>query len=193
MKKLKERLANLLESETPSLFLDRDGVINIKKELDYVRNWDEFRFIPGVIEALRFLSEIFKRIIIVTNQRGVGRGFMTEDDLKDIHDKMLKIFAENSVRVDKVYSCTCDPEKDPDCYCRKPSPRMAYLAKDDFPEIEFANSVMVGDSPKDVEFGKKLGMVTVLLGNNKEPEADYIFSDLFEFAEYVKLVLGRKG
>ena len=73
-----------------TLFLDRDGVINVEKPMDYVRAWEEFQFNPGVLKALKLLNGLFGRIVVVTNQRGVGKGLMTEQDLLDIHDRMTE-------------------------------------------------------------------------------------------------------
>jgi len=159
-----------------TLFLDRDGVINKKIEGDYVRNWEQFEFLPNVIEALKILNTLFDRIIIVTNQRGIGRGLMTIKDLEDIHNNMMNIFVKNSIKIDKIYYCPHDYEKEI-CNCRKPKIGMALKAKKDFPNIDFRNSIMVGDSFSDIEFGKNAGMKSFLLGNE---EAD--FKDLYDFA-----------
>lgn len=159
-----------------TLFLDRDGVINKKMEGDYVRNWEQFEFLPNVIEALKILNTLFDRIIIVTNQRGIGRGLMTIKDLEDIHKNMIKIFLKHDIKIDKIYYCPHDYEKEI-CNCRKPKIGMALQAKEDFPDIDFRNSIMVGDSFSDIKFGKNAGMKSFLLGNE---EAD--FKDLYDFA-----------
>jgi D-glycero-D-manno-heptose 1,7-bisphosphate phosphatase len=134
-----------------SLFLDRDGVINEKLDNDYVKNWDEFVFKEGVLEAIRDLYKIFAHIFIVTNQRGVGLGKMTEVELNELHHKMLVSIEENSGKTDKIYYCR--NTEDSSLY-RKPNIGMGLLAKQDFPEIEFSKSIMVGDSISDMEFGK---------------------------------------
>ncbi len=81
--------------------MDRDGVINKKIDGDYVRNWEQFEFLLNVIEALKILNKIFGRIIIVTNQRGIGIGLMTKEDLEYIHVKMLEVFEHNGIRIDQ--------------------------------------------------------------------------------------------
>src|SRR3954468_20943812 len=86
-----------------TLFLDRDGVINHEKKEDYVLNWNEFRFYDGVTSALKTLSNLFGTIVMVTNQRGVGKGVMTESDLAVIHTNMLSTITENAGRLDKIY------------------------------------------------------------------------------------------
>lgn len=159
MKKQKEILKNLNIDKNWTLFLDRDGVINKKIEGDYVRNWEQFEFLPGVIEALKILNNIFGKIIIVANQRGIARGFMTEEDLNNIHSNMIDILESSGIKIDKIYFCPHDYEKE-NCSCRKPKTGMALQAKRDFPEIDFGKSIMVGDSISDVEFGENAGMIS---------------------------------
>lgn len=128
MKEQKKSLKHLNIDRKWALFLDRDGVINKKIENDYVRNWEQFEFLPGVLEALKILSDIFGRIIIVTNQRGIGRGFMTEKDLEYIHRNMLNIFEASGIKVDAIYYCPHDYEREI-CNCRKPDMGMGCRLK----------------------------------------------------------------
>ena len=90
--------------KTWTLFLDRDGVINLHYPNDYVKNWDEFYFLEGVLDAIKLLSNIFKRIIIVTNQQGVGKELMTREDLDFIHAEMLKEVRKHGGRIHAIYS-----------------------------------------------------------------------------------------
>jgi histidinol-phosphate phosphatase family protein len=143
-----------------TLFLDRDGVINEKRENDYVKNWSEFTFINGSLEALSILSGLFRYIIVVTNQRGIGKGIMSENELNIIHARMLDLVLKNGGRIDRIYFC---PEILDTSFCRKPNVGMAVKAKNDFPEIDFERSVMIGDSKSDMEFGKRLNMKTVFI------------------------------
>ena len=159
-----------------TLFLDRDGVINKKIDNDYVRNWEQFEFLPNVIDALKILNKLFDKIIIVTNQRGIGRGLMSEDDLNNIHEKMLTVLDKEGIKIDRIYYCPHDYEKEV-CNCRKPKIGMALQAKKDFPYIDFNNSIIVGDSISDMEFGKKSGMKSFLIGNKSSN-----FQDVYEFA-----------
>ena len=161
-----------------TLFLDRDGVINKKIEGDYVKNWSQFEFLPNVIDALKILNNLFDRVIIVTNQRGIGRGLMSEKDLENIHNQMLSIFRKEGIKIDKIYYCPHDYEKET-CNCRKPKIGMALQAKKDFPDIEFKNSIMVGDSLSDIEFGRNVGMKSFLIGEGN-------FKDLYELAKYLE-------
>ena len=168
-----------------TLFLDRDGVINVRLIDDYVKNINEFEFLPGVLEAFKIFSEKFGRIIIVTNQQGVGKGLMTLQDVEDVHKFMLKEIENQKGRVDKIYVCP-QLKSDPDNF-RKPSPRMAYMAQQDFPEIDLEKSIMIGDSNSDIEFGHNAGMYTILIGN--EPVKTYpddSFGSLLEFAKMLK-------
>lgn len=168
-----------------TLFLDRDGVINVRLIDDYVKNLGEFEFLPGVLDAFTIFAEKFGRIIIVTNQQGVGKGLMTLQNVDKVHDFMVKEIEKQKGRVDKIYVCP-QLKSDPDNF-RKPSPRMAYMAQHDFPEIDFYKSVMIGDSNSDIEFGKNAGMYTILIGD--EPvkcKPDSQFESLIKFAKILK-------
>ncbi|MEI8280680.1 MAG: HAD family hydrolase [Bacteroidota bacterium] len=155
-----------LVDKTWTLFLDRDGVINEETVGTYVTTWEEFIFHDGVFEALRHLSDVFGNIVIVTNQRGVSRGIMSMDALKDIHSRMLSTIAENGGRIDKIYACTALSDED---HNRKPNTGMATQAREDFPKIDFKRSIMVGNSPSDMEFGKRVAMHTVFLTTKHGP------------------------
>ena len=155
---------SLKVDKTWTLFLDRDGVINKKIENDYVRSIEQFELIDGVLEALKKLSQVFGRIIIVTNQRGIGRDLMTEEDLHHIHNHMLSVFKENGIKIDAIYYCPHDHEKEK-CNCRKPNIGMGLKAKEDFKDIDFSKSIMVGDSKEDMEFASNLGMYSILISS----------------------------
>ncbi len=162
-----------------TLFLDRDGVLNRKIDHDYVRNWEQFEFLPGVEEALAICAEKFGRIIIVTNQRGVGRGLMSETDLHEIHMRLMDAVEAAGGRIDAIFYC---PDiSDEGSTHRKPRPGMAFDAKELFTEIDFNKSVIVGDSGSDMEFGKNLGMKTVLIGDKLKPAADILHPSLIKF------------
>lgn len=169
-----------------TLFLDRDGVINQEIIGGYITSWDKFVFLEKALDAIKILSAAFSKIIIVTNQRGVGLNLMTMDDLQNIHRNMVKEIEKHNGRIDKIYYCTdTDREKS---ICRKPNIEMARWAKKDFPEIDFQKSIMVGNSESDMQFGRNAGMKTVFIRNEKNPKAcdaqliDQSYSSLFEFA-----------
>lgn len=148
--------------------MDRDGVINLLYPNDYVKKWEEFYFLEGALEGLKKLSEIFKRILIVTNQQGVGKGLMTQEDLQYIHGEMLKEVRKYGGRIHAIYAATDLIENDKNLM-RKPQIGMALKAKKDFVEIDFGKCIMVGDSVSDMQFGKGAGMLTVFVGDPKKP------------------------
>ncbi len=149
-----------------TLFLDRDGVINVESVGSYITTWDEFKFHDGVLSAMNKLNQVFGNIVVVTNQRGVGKEIMTLATLKEIHANMKSVVAENGGRIDKVYSCTALSDAD---HNRKPNIGMGHQAQQDFPEIDFKRSIMVGNSMSDMEFGKRLSMHTVFLTTKYQP------------------------
>ncbi|MFN0015394.1 MAG: D-glycero-alpha-D-manno-heptose-1,7-bisphosphate 7-phosphatase [Saprospiraceae bacterium] len=157
----------------PTLFLDRDGVINRRIAGEYARTPADFVFLPGVLEAVKILAGQFGRIVVVTNQAGIGKGLMTRTDLAAVHRKMLAGIRRAGGRIDRVYHCPHRPYTG--CGCRKPATGMALQARTDFPEIEFETAWMVGDSLSDMQFGQALGMKTVLIAG-KEEEAKALAS-----------------
>tara|TARA_E500000331_G_scaffold345752_1_gene383702 strand:- start:2253 stop:2741 length:489 start_codon:yes stop_codon:yes gene_type:complete len=146
-----------------TLFLDRDGVINKKLERRYVRNWQEFDFMPNALLAIKKLSNKFERIIVVTNQQGIGKAIMTIDELSVLHELMKKEIVENGGKIDKIYFCP-HLEKE-NCDCRKPAIGMIKRAIKDFPTLNLKQTFLVGDSPSDIEAGEKAGIKTVKLNN----------------------------
>ena len=141
-----------------TVFLDRDGVINVKApEGEYIKSWDEFTFLPGAVEAVAALRRARRRIVIVTNQRGIALGEMTEADLAAIHVRML----EEIGPVDAIYHC---PHDDGECDCRKPLPGMLLRAAAEVPGVELRRSVMIGDSETDIEAGRAVGARTIKVG-----------------------------
>jgi histidinol-phosphate phosphatase family protein len=169
-----------------TLFLDRDGVINHEKDQDYIYHYDEFNFYEGVREALQYLSTKFGKIIIITNQRGVGRKLMTEEDLLSIHEQMLADIEVSGGRVHKIYYCVANDDSHPN---RKPNAGMAREALRDFPEIDLERSIMVGNSMSDMQFGRNAGMFTVFVRTTDpdqvfpHPSIDLAFVDLPDFAK----------
>lgn len=173
-----------------TLFLDRDGVINEEKENSYVFHYGEFIFYDRVKEALQICASVFGRIVVVTNQRGVGKGLMTAEDLQLIHDKMTAEIVLAGGRIDRIYYCDSLLDDHPH---RKPNPGMAFAAQNDFPEIDFSRAVMVGNNLSDMEFGKNAGMYTVFLTTTHPgqplpyPGIDLAFNSLYDFAKHLRL------
>jgi len=170
-----------------TLFLDRDGVINTRILGGYVQKWEQFGFLPGVTEALKILSREFFRIIVVSNQQGIGKGMMTEQELDILHRKMIAEIESHGGRIDRIYH---SPHLEREgSVKRKPNVGMALMARKEFPGIKFKHSVMVGDSISDMIFGKRLKMVNVFLSEDLTQARkihnyiDFIFPDLISFAE----------
>ena len=169
-----------------TLFLDRDGVINHDKDNDYIRNWNEFRFYDTTLEAMAILSNHFERILVTTNQKGVGKGFMTVADLDNIHSNMLSTIEKAGGKINKVYYCADLADDSPN---RKPNPGMAFKAKLDFIDINLSKSIIVGNRISDMGFGRNAGMHTVFV-TTTHPETPYPgllidlrFNDLLAFAK----------
>lgn len=164
------------------LFLDRDGVINVRIIGGYVTCKEEFAFIDGVLDAMSILAKHFDYIFLITNQQGIGKGLMTEDALAEIHRYMTDEIESHGGKMTKIYYCPyLASEHHPD---RKPDIGMGLKAKHDFPEIDFKESVMVGDGITDIVFGKRLEMNTVYIGSDEDDfGADYCCSNLKEFAD----------
>lgn len=142
-----------------AVFLDRDGVINKRIVDDYVKIWDEFQFLPCVFEAIKTINEKGYLAIVVTNQRGIARGLMTEDALKEIHQRMLQEIQEHGAHIDDVFYCPHNI--DDNCDCRKPKPGMLIKAKEKW-DIDFAKSYIIGDSQSDIEAGQRVGCRGIL-------------------------------
>lgn len=170
--------------KTWTLFLDRDGVINDEKYMDYIHTWEEFKFYDGVKEAMKIFNEKFGKIFIVTNQRGVAKGLTKIEDLENVHENMLKELKDAGGRVDKIYFCI-----DMEGPNRKPNPGMGLQAQKDFPEIDFSKSIMIGNTLSDMKFGRNLNVAaTIFLPttrkdvNLKHEDIDLVFDDLISVA-----------
>ena len=151
-----------MASSARTAFLDRDGTINRKPpEGDYVKSWQEFAWLPGALEAIRLLKEEGWRVIVVTNQRGVALGRMRAEDVEQIHHRMLA-----QAPIDAVYTC---PHELHTCDCRKPRVGLFLDAQHDFPDIDFARSVVIGDTRSDMEAGERIGARTVQVGERPLP------------------------
>lgn len=169
-----------------TLFLDRDGVINDETLGEYILHWERFVFSKGVLDAFKKLSDTFGRVILVTNQKGVGKGLMTQEALDTIHHEMQREVKVVGGRIDRIYACT---DLDDDSPMRKPNHGMALQAKKDFPAVDFSKSLMVGNKPSDMRFGRQAGMFTVFVATTNpevpfpHPDIDLRFDSLPQFAE----------
>jgi histidinol-phosphate phosphatase family protein len=166
-----------------TLFLDRDGVINHRIMDDYVKTIEEFIFLDEAPDAIVHFSKIFGRIVVVTNQQGIGKGLMSESNLSVVHTYMIQEIEKLGGRIDAVYFAPQLAKEN--SAMRKPGSGMALKAKSEFPEIDFSKSVMVGDSDSDIEFGKRLGMITVKISPTKmdDSKADLYVAHLNQLAK----------
>ncbi|MDA7861324.1 D-glycero-beta-D-manno-heptose 1,7-bisphosphate 7-phosphatase [Akkermansiaceae bacterium] len=142
-----------LGSGRRAVFLDRDGVINV--DVGYVGTWDRFKFVPGAIEAIKRMNEFGYRVIVVTNQSGIARGYYTESDFAEVTARMLGVVEERGARIDAVYACPHHPRAGgPPCHCRKPSPGMILSGIEEY-SISADLSLLVGDKSSDIEAARE--------------------------------------
>lgn len=182
------------------VFLDRDGTINIEK--NYLYRPEDFEFISGAVHAIKLLNDNGFKIVVVTNQAGVARGYYTEEDVKKLHNYIDECLREYGAHIDTYIYCPHHPENGIGkyrcrCSCRKPATGMFEKAADVY-DIDMEQSWMVGDNVGDMESGKKFGLKTILvstgygekvMAENRVP-FDYYKRDLYEAAEYIVKVSG---
>lgn len=163
-----------------TLFLDRDGVINERVFDGYVTNKSQFLFKENVVEALSELTKKFGHVFVVTNQQGVGLGKMTEKELNDIHEFMVAELSKKGGFITKVFSAI--ELKNEMSQMRKPKPKMALMAQQQFPKVDFEKSIIVGDTDSDILFGKNLGMKTVLILTEEvtKEQPDIVVNSLYD-------------
>lgn len=163
-----------------AVFLDRDGTII--QDRHYLLSPEGIRFLKGAFEGLKILKKSGFKIFIVTNQSGVGRGFLSLPRLNEINKEILLRLKAQGLYVNGVYFCPHHPKEN--CTCRKPKPRLVLRILKEYPEIEPRRSVTVGDKESDVLFGKILGTKNVLISKENEvsTEADFVARDLKEAA-----------
>ena len=181
-----------------TVFLDRDGVLNEKMpEGQYVTSPEEFHLLPGVAEAIGRLNCAGLRVILVSNQRGIALGLYTAADVDAIHAGLQTVLENHGAQLDGIYYCPHDKSQ---CNCRKPMPGLFEQAVTSFPDIDAQSSIIIGDSLSDIEFGRRLGLVCVLIEGNptrRKPGieearrlADFTCRSL---VEAVDLVLQERG
>jgi len=181
----------------PAVFLDRDGTI--VREVEYLRSPQELRLLPRAGEAIRRLNEAGFAVIVVTNQSGIARGLLTEDDLEEIHTVLRRRLARRGARLEAIYWCPHHPEAPlleyrRRCRCRKPSPGMLLRAGREL-DLDLAQCYAIGDGERDVEAGQRAGCRTVLVrtGYGAETEArlgaglpaDHVADDLSGAVEWI--------
>ena len=155
------------------VFLDRDGVINRKPpEGAFISQWSDFHFLPGAESALAALNHSGRRVIVVSNQRGIALGYYTAADVQALHARLHEHLGAHGARIDAFYYCPHDKEQ---CDCRKPGPGLFLQAFRDFKEASPASSVMIGDSLSDIEAARRLGIHSIFIQGDPEtrkPGAD---------------------
>jgi D-glycero-D-manno-heptose 1,7-bisphosphate phosphatase len=168
-----------------TLFIDRDGVINEEKHLDYIHTWNEFKFYSGVKEAFKIFNQKFGKIVLITNQRGIAKGLTKLEDLEVIHKNMVQEIQEAGGRLDKIYFCGEMESEN-----RKPNPGMGLQAIKDFPEIDISKSIMIGNTLSDMKFGRNLGVsINIFLPTTRKevdvthPDIDLVYNDLLSVAK----------
>lgn len=169
-----------------TLFLDRDGVINVLRVNDYVKNIAELELREDFLNSIPLIVKNFGRVFIVTNQQGIAKGICTQEQVDMVHRHLLRILKEHGLHIDNIYMCPHLAGSG--CACRKPETGLAMQAKHDYPDIDFARSVMIGDSASDMRFGRNCGMETVFIGpvtdENRADilaDADHIASSVYQY------------
>jgi D-glycero-D-manno-heptose 1,7-bisphosphate phosphatase len=174
-----------------AIFLDRDGVI--VEDTGYISSPEELILFPDVIPDLKKLQHSF-RLIVVTNQSGVARGYFTEEDLFAINERVIQMLADNGVGLDAIYYCPHHPKVGKDeyrieCECRKPKPGLLRLAAEEF-NIELDKSFLIGDKDIDIQAGRAIGIKTIKINRN-DPEppdksgADFIINSCDEVSNII--------
>jgi len=165
-----------------AVFLDRDGTI--AKDVHYCRRVEDFEILPHVPEAIRLLNQEGYKVVVITNQSGIARGYFSEATLSLIHRKMVATLERAGAHIDAVYVCPHHPDEG--CDCRKPSPTLAIRAVADI-GIALDQSYMIGDDPKDVKAGRAAGCRTILLAADPAQQredlqgiCDHAAADLFD-------------
>jgi D-glycero-D-manno-heptose 1,7-bisphosphate phosphatase len=166
-----------------AVFLDRDGVINevLSKRVKFVNKPEQMYLLEGVGEGVKFLNDSGFLVFVVTNQGGIGLGYMKEDMLLKVHQKMKDDIREYGGKIDDIIYCPHKPQAG--CVCRKPEPEMLHRLAERH-QVNLNESYMVGDRDVDIIAGKQAGTKTILIGE-EEGLADYRFPSLYEAAKWL--------
>lgn len=181
------------------IFLDRDGTIN--DEVEFLCTPEQLHLIPRSADAISELNELGLRVFILTNQSGIARGLLTEDDLRGIHTRLLQLLENQNARIDKIYYCPHHPGGNIEsyrkvCECRKPKPGMFRMAAEEY-NLDLPRSYVIGDKMIDIQAGNNCGARTILVltGYGKTElehcrknslRIDYIAENLYEAVQFVK-------
>ena len=174
------------EGDMKAVFIDRDGTI--ARDVHYCRRVEDFEILPTVPEAIRLLNQHGFKVVIITNQSGIARGYFNETTLLQIHQHMRQELAKYDARVDAIYYCPHHPEEG--CECRKPKPGLILKAAQDL-AINLGRSFMVGDGEMDIRAGKAAGCRTILVATEPDIEKettdppDYIADNMLRAAQWI--------
>lgn len=171
----------------PAIFLDRDGTIN--KEIGYISDPDDFELLPNALAGMKKFSDMGYRLVIITNQAGIGLGYFSKEDFYRVNKKMFTEVSKEGILFDKIYFCP--HSKSENCPCRKPKTALIERARQEL-NIDLKNSYFIGDSPWDIEAGKNAGTRTILVANASLFDAekfavkpDFIVKDLLDAADLI--------
>lgn len=176
------------------LFLDRDGTINVEK--DYIKDPDDLELIHGASRTIREARELGFKVIVVSNQSGIARKILTDEDVRKVNDRLIELLNEEGASVDAIYYCPHKTTGETECPCRKPNTGMFEKAKIEH-NIDFNCSIVVGDKLSDTEAGRRIGAKTVLVltgyGStvkeswDKKPDViDFVAADLYDSMKYIR-------
>jgi D-glycero-D-manno-heptose 1,7-bisphosphate phosphatase len=157
----------MAQPRSAAVFLDRDGTLI--EDVGYPRDPETVRILPGAVDALHLLTASGLMLVVVSNQSGIGRGIVSPEEAKAVHERFVDEFAAAGVRFDDVRYCPHGPEDG--CRCRKPSPAMLHDAAVAL-WVSLSDSFMIGDKVSDVEAGRQAGCRTVLLNSSVDAEID---------------------
>jgi histidinol-phosphate phosphatase family protein len=144
--------------QSPAVFLDRDGTII--EESDYLHEPERIKILPNAIEGIKRFQDMGYRIVIVTNQPGIGIGYYSKEDFYKVNRELFKHFSQAGILVDKVYFCP--HSKSEKCSCRKPEQALILRAKEEL-NLDLSRSIFIGDKTSDIETGRRAGMRTILV------------------------------
>jgi D-glycero-D-manno-heptose 1,7-bisphosphate phosphatase len=171
-----------------TVILDRDGTIVVDRH--YLNDPDGLSFLPGAANALRWLTEHDYRLVIITNQSGIGRGLLSVERLRQIHDRLDQMVLHAGARLDGIYFCPHRPDEN--CACRKPQTGLLIRAASEL-GFDMSSVIVIGDKDSDVELGQRVSAPTILIGNAEVSAAsatvpDFTVRDLTQAVEVINSI-----
>jgi D-glycero-D-manno-heptose 1,7-bisphosphate phosphatase len=187
-----------MKPKQPAIFLDRDGTII--KEVGYLKSIKGIRMIPRADDAIRIFKDWGYKVVVVSNQSGVARGYFDESVLGIVNDEIIRLFHEKGAEIDAMYYCPHHPDfgspMERNCDCRKPHAGMLYKAEKEL-NIDLKKSVIIGDKRTDVETGNRLGIISILvltgfgkkeyttMMSKERPVADFVAEDIYDAIHFI--------